>query len=410
MQTRFLCAAALAAAVLPTLVGAAPLAFATALDMAVQRSEAARAGRASLQSAAEASRAAGQLPDPTLSVGVDNLPVTGPDRLSTTRESMTMKRIGFSQEWVSGSKRAARRDAAEALVDRQGVAVKAAVAETRLQTALAFLDAFYAGEALKLTTLMEHHAHEELEAARGRLSSANASSQEVLALTGARGAADDESAEVRQQQSAAVVQLERWVGLRADELGPPNDVALPTEQDYVGAHPVVIALRRDVEVARQDAAVTASNRSPNWTWGVSYGQRTGYSDMVTFGVSIPIPLSRSERQDRDTGAKLAVVDKAEADLAEATRTAVAEYRGLVSDARRLQDRIDRYRAGVVTPASQRTSVAMASYASNQTSLVTLFEARHAEVDAQRKLLGLQRELAKAKARLAYRPLTLGADQ
>jgi cobalt-zinc-cadmium efflux system outer membrane protein len=410
MHTHFLRAAALAAALLPCLTEATPLSFETALDMAVQRSEAARAGRASLQRAAEASRAAGQLPDPTLNVGVDNLPVTGPDRLSTTRDSMTMKRIGFSQEWVSRDKRAARRDAAEALVNRQSVAVKAAVAETRFQTALAYLDAFYASEALKLTTLMEHHAHEELEAARGRLSSANASSQEVLALTGARGAAEDESAEVRQQQSVAAVQLERWVGLRADELSPPNDLPLPTEQDYVGAHPAVLALRRDMDVARQDAAVTATNRNPNWTWGVSYGQRTGYSDMVTFGVSIPIPLSPGERQDRDTAAKLALADKVEADLAEATRVAVAEYRVLASDVGRLQDRIDRYRTGVVTPANQRTTVAMAAYASNQTSLVTLFEARHAEVDAQRKLLALQRDLAKAKAQLTYKPLTLGAGQ
>ncbi len=127
-------------------------------------------------------------------------------------------------------------------------------------------------------------------------------------------------------------------------------------------------------------------------------------------MSIPIPLARSERQDRDTAAKLALVDKVEADLAEATRVAAAEYRGLVSDVRRLQDRIDRYRAGVVTPAAQRTSVAMAAYASNQVSLVTLFEARHAEVDAQRKLLTLQRDLAKSKVQLAYKPLTLGAAQ
>lgn len=213
--------------------------------------------------------------------------MTGADRLSTSRDSMTMKRIGFSQEWVSRDKRAARRNAAEALVNRQSVLVKAALADTRLQTALTYLDAFYAGEALKLTTLTEHHAHEELEAARGRLSSANASGQEVLALMGARGAAEDESAEVRQQQSASVVQLERWVGVWADELVAPTEALLPMEQDYVGAHPVVIALQREAEVARQEAAVMATNRDPNWTWGVSYGQRTGYSDMVSFGVSIP---------------------------------------------------------------------------------------------------------------------------
>ena len=104
------------------------------------------------------------------------------------------------------------------------------------------------------------------------------------------------------------------------------------------------------------------------------------------------------------------MSKAEADLAEATRAAAGEYRGLASDVRRLQERIDRYRAGVVTHAAQRTTVAMASYASNQTSLVTLFEARHAEVEAQRKLLNLQRDLARAKAQLTYKPLVPGAEQ
>ena len=109
MNNRLLRAAALAAALLPLLAEAAPLAFETALTMAVQRSEAARASRAGLQSTTEAARAAGQLPDPTLSVGIDNLPVTGPDRFGTARDSMTMKRVGFSQEWMSLEKRAARR-------------------------------------------------------------------------------------------------------------------------------------------------------------------------------------------------------------------------------------------------------------------------------------------------------------
>jgi len=70
----------------------------------------------------------------------------------------------------------------------------------------------------------------------------------------------------------------------------------------------------------------------------------------------------------------------------------------------LRDRIERYRIGVVTVTSQRTAAALASYRSNQTSLVTLFEARHAEVEARRKLLLLERDLAKTDATLAYKPL------
>jgi outer membrane protein, heavy metal efflux system len=398
------CAAAMAAALVPLLGQGAPLSLESALDLAVQRSEAVRSGRAGQLSASETARGAGRLPDPTLNVGVDNLPVTGSDRLSTTRDSMTMKRIGISQEWLSASKRAARSAAAEAVVQREEFQVQAATAETRLQTALAYVDAFYASEALKLTTLMEHHAHEELEAARGRFASAASSGQDVLALTGARGAAEDESAQMQQEQSAALISLERWVGIKSDELLPPVEARIPAESEYVAAHPAVLTQRRALEVARREAAVTASERSPNWTWAASYGQRTGYSDMVSFGVSIPIPLSPRERQDRNTASKLALADKTELDLAEATRAASAEYRALASDRQRLQGRIDRYRIGVVAPATQRISAAMAGYASNQSSLVTLFEARHAEVDAERKLLTLQRDLAKAEVQLRLKPV------
>ncbi len=284
------------------------------------------------------------------------------------------------------------------------------MADARLQTALAYVDAFYAKEALKLTSLMEHHAHEELEASKARVASATGSSQEVLAFASARGMAEDESDEVRQQQSEAVVALQRRVGILVDELAPPVVLPPPTEAEFVARLPSLVAMRRDVDVARQAAAVTASERTPNWTWQVSYGQRTGYSDMVSVGVSIPLQVAPAHRQDRETASKLALVEKAEADLAEATRAASAEYEALLGDVQRLQQRMARYRAGVVVPTQQRIAAATAGYGSNQVSLTTLFEARHAEVDAERKLLALQRDLAKAQVQLVFKPLMNGGDQ
>ena len=402
--------AVVAGAMLPALAVAVPLTLDRALELAVQRSEAARSARAGVVSASEAARAAGQLPDPTLRAGVDNLPVTGGDRFSTTRDSMTMKRIGIGQEWVSSEKRAARRAVADAVVSRESVSVQIAAAEVRVQTALAYLDAYFAGETLQLTTLSEHHMHEELEAAKARLSSSSGSSQEVLAMTSARGVAEDESDDIRQQQSAARVALQRWVGVQTDEPLVPTEPVAASEHAFVVNHPAVVASRRDIEVARQEASVAASDRKPNWSWEVSYSQRTGYSDMVSFGVSIPLPIAAAQRQDRETASKLALVDKAEATLAEATRAATAEYAALASDAQRLSDRVQRYQASVVVPAQQRTVAALAGYRSNQVSLTTLFEARHGEVQAQRKLLSLRRDLAKALAQLAFKPLTNGGAQ
>jgi len=401
-------ATAVAAALLAPTASAAPLTLKAALDRAVQRSEAARGARASLQSASEAAQAAAQLPDPTLRAGIENLPVTGGARFSTTRDSMTMKRVGISQEWLSRDKRVARQAAADAVVSKEAVQAQIAAADARVQTALAYLDAYYAGQALQLTTLMEHHAHEEYEAARARLASATGGSEEALKLAAARGMAEDESAELRQQRSSAAVALERWIGVPPDDLDAVPALPTPSQSEYVSGDPMVVSLQREIDVARGAAAVAATNRSPNWTWEVSYGQRTGYSDMVTVGVSIPIPIAPEARQDRETASKLALASKAEADLAEATRSATADYLSLVGDVQRLEERISHYRTSVLASAQQRTATAIAAYRSNQASLVVLFEARHAEVDVQRKLLNLQRDLAKRRAQLAFRPIQGGA--
>lgn len=404
MRSLSLRAAALAAAILPALAAAAPLTLGDAVQRSVQRSEAARAARAGAMSAREAAHAAGQLPDPMLGVGIDNLPATGPERFSTTREGMTMKRIALSQEWVPAEKRALREAAAAAVVAREGANVAATLADTRLQAALAYIDAYFAGEALELARSSHHHADEALRVAKARLATGGANAPDVLALSAADGLAGDEAAEARQQLASAALALARWTGTTDEQFAAPVFPAGVDEDTFVQRHPAVVAKQREIEMARRDAAVMAANRRPNWTWEVAYGQRTGLPDLVSFGVSIPLPIAPGARQDRETAAKLAMADKAEADLAESVRAAQAEYRTLNSDAARLAERIASIRTTVLDPAKQRTAASTAAMAANQSSLAMTFEARHMELEVQRKLLGLQRELARVQAQLAFKPL------
>jgi cobalt-zinc-cadmium efflux system outer membrane protein len=411
MSPHALRAAALAAVLLPAhwaIAAAGPLSLDQAMSLAAQRSQMARAARAGATGAGEMVRAAAQQPDPMLAVGIDNLPVTGSDRLRTSTEEMTMKRVGIAQEWIPAEKRAARASVASAIAARDSVAEGVAVAEARLQTALAYIDAYYAGQARELTTLNEKHAREALEAGKGRLATISGSSAEVLGLAGAVGVAEDESADQYQQQEAAAALLQRWTGVPFDALAEPRPGAVPAQEAFVAAHPAVVARLRDIEVAREEATAATLNRKPNWTWEVSYGQRQGLSDLVSFGVRIPLPVAPAARQDREIAARLALVDKAEAEVEEARRAAAGEYAALVSDARRLQERLERFEAAVMTPLRQRTAVSLAAYRSNQASLAMLFEARHAEVEAQRKLLSLRRELVKTQAQLAFKPTFQGA--
>lgn len=411
MSTPILRAAVMAAAWLPALGAvAAPLTLEQAVELAVQRSQMTQSARASAMSATQMARAAGQQPDPMLTLGIDNLPATGRSRFSTSAEDMTMKRIGLAQEWVSAEKRAAREAAAQAMAGRETVMEQIAAADARLQAAMAYIEAYYAGEAARLTSLNERHAREELEAGKGRLATVSGSSAEVLGLASALGAAEDESAELLQQKGGFMATLQRWTGVPDGELAEPRLTVAPSREAFVAAHPSVVARQRDIDVARQEVEVARLNRKPNWSYEVSYGQRVGRPDLVSIGVSIPLPVAPDARQDRETAAKRALVDKAEADAEEARRAAAGEYAALANDARRLQERIDRLQAAVVEPLKQRTAATLAAYRSNQASLVMLFEARHAEVEAQRKVLNLRRDLAKVQAQLIFKPIAQGALQ
>ena len=76
-----------------------------ALRIAVERSRQIAARDSSIVALKEMGAAAGQLPDPILKLGVDNLPVDGADRYSIGRDFMTMRRIGLMQEITRGDKR-----------------------------------------------------------------------------------------------------------------------------------------------------------------------------------------------------------------------------------------------------------------------------------------------------------------
>ncbi|MFM2119763.1 MAG: hypothetical protein RL722_1231 [Pseudomonadota bacterium] len=389
-----------------------------ALSRAVERSQLARSARAGALGAAEMARAAGELPDPMVSAGVDNLPVTGRDALRPWAEDMTMKRIAIAQEWVAADKRAARSALAQAQAQRERQMEPVAAAEARLQTALAFLDGLYAQQAVAIARHALAHAQEESQVAQARLASSGAmgsgsgvTAAEVLALQGMAGQAEDELAEMQQQAAAAEVALRRWVGGSATDAGEPGTQlapvdlgAVPEEEAYVARSATVLARQRDLAVAQREAELAGLARRPTPTFELSYGQRQSRADLISFSVSLPLPVAPDTRQDRETAAKLAMADRARAELAEAERVARAEHAALRSDADRLAQRLARYPAAVQAPLAQRSAATLAAYRSNTASLAMVFEARHAELEAERRLLALRRDLDKARAQLIFKPL------
>ena len=82
----------------------APLTHDETVRLALERAPSIQAQGLAIEGAESSVTAAGRLPDPELIVGVDNLPVDGPDAYSLNRDFMTMRKVGvISPSLVSAS-------------------------------------------------------------------------------------------------------------------------------------------------------------------------------------------------------------------------------------------------------------------------------------------------------------------
>jgi hypothetical protein len=97
----------------PAFAAESPLSFAEALRLAVERSPQLESQRAMVDAAREMTGPAGELPDPKLKLGVENVPTNGADSWSLTRDFMTMTKIGVMQEFPREEKRKLRSQRAE---------------------------------------------------------------------------------------------------------------------------------------------------------------------------------------------------------------------------------------------------------------------------------------------------------
>ena len=140
---------------LPSVLHAEPLTFAAALERAAREAPSLAAGEAGVKAKRAAAIAAGRLPDPALSVGIDNFPVSGPPAFSFSRDSMTMARIGLEQAFPNPSKRRAERGRAQADIGvaEAGLAVEAQ--NIRFETALAWIDLYYARRRLEQLQVLD---------------------------------------------------------------------------------------------------------------------------------------------------------------------------------------------------------------------------------------------------------------
>jgi outer membrane protein TolC len=386
----------------------APLSIDEVVEFAARQSGQLAAHRAQAIAAREMAAAAGERPDPVLKLGINNLPVEGPDRFSTARDFMTMRSVGLMQELTRAEKRQARADRAALEVGSVAIASQLTLSTLQRDAAMAWLDRSFQETMKSLLQEQKTKAQLQVDAAETLYRSGKGSQAEVFASRAQVEQFADRLLAVQQQIDVATTRLARWIGRPAARpMAARPAFTLPewTRGDldrHLLTHPQMAALAQARAIADAELRLASANKRADWSVELMFNQRgSSYSNMVSLNLSVPLQWDQKSRQDREVAARQALVDKAGSEFEDAKRAHLAEALALLREWRSQDERLNRYRAHAVPLAEQRSAASLAAYRAGTGTLPAVLEARRGEVDVRMDALRIEMEQARVWAELNF---------
>ncbi|MGI9169335.1 MAG: TolC family protein, partial [Caulobacteraceae bacterium] len=133
-----------AATTLTSGVRAAPLTYDVAIELADHTAPVVQARAADVKATRSAAIAAGRLPDPRVSFGVNDFPISGPLAGRPDLDNFSMLTLDFAQDVPNGAKRRAGRSRAAADISQAEAAQNLERRRVRIAAGLAWIDLYYA--------------------------------------------------------------------------------------------------------------------------------------------------------------------------------------------------------------------------------------------------------------------------
>lgn len=374
---------------MPSLALAEPMTFNAALERATGSAPSVQASTAGVEASRSSAIAAGQLPDPTLSVGIDNFPISGPPAFTLGRDEMTMARVGIEQAFPNPAKRRAQRGRAQAEIGVAEASLAVEAQNIRLETALAWIDLYYAKRRLAQLQLLDESLGDLQATVSARLASGSARPSQALEPEQLRAAVNDRRSELTAEVAKAQARLARLTGdAQADVSGDPPvlEVDGPALRARLDTLPRLQALDAETRIAEADTELARADKRPDWRVGTSYGRRDpAFGDMVSVTVSIDLPFFGKRRQDPLIAARESEASRARLLRDAGERELLAALDGDLADHAKHHQRLMNARQTLVPLAKRRGELDMASYAAGKldlgSALLSTLSLAEAEVDA-----------------------------
>lgn len=398
-------------ALVATSANAEPLTFSHALDRAAANAPSLQARKLQVDAARAERRSAGVLPDPRLTAGIDNFPVSGPMAGRFGADEMTMARVGVMQDVPNGAQRRAERLRASAEVGVAQARVEMDTRTVRVAAALAWIDLHYAERRLSALDDVMKALRPLWEAQPSGVTSGALRPAAALAPVRLRADLEDKRSELVAAVARARAELTRWT----DDPSPSVVGAAPAPRIEAAIlragldrHPNLLAYRSAADRAGAEVDLARAAKRPDWGWEVSYGRRDPmFGDMVSAGVTVRLPLFPGRRQDPIIVARRADALRVGAEREDAHRMLATALEADLADHVMHHERWIRARDTLLPTAQSQADLETASYAAGTAGLSEVLEAFTLFADARLTALDREAVVARDAVRIV---LTYGSDQ
>ncbi len=393
----------------PASAGVGSLGFEEAVRLAVNRAPSLAASRSQTVAAREDASRAAALPDPKLTLGIENLPVTGGDAFDLGAEAMTMQRVGVMQEFPAHAKREARQVVADRAVDEARALTVADLLSVHRVAAEAWIGVWAATRELAALQALREQSVLAIRISRSRLASGTGSAVDTMGAQAAALELDNRIDAANATLDAARSALARWTGASPDALAiegrPPDFEVLPTGETTLLSSvdrqgPLLPWQSREAR-AEAEVGLAAAEKRPDWSVTAAYGRRQGQaSDMLTVEFAVGLPLFTKNRQDRGIAARRAELDAVAASREDARRAQLASVQADLANWNGLRRQVARRQDEMLPLATDRARTALAGYRGGG-ELQPWLDARRDQIELQVGQARLLDQLGRAWAALAY---------
>lgn len=368
---------------------------------------------------------AGSLPDPSVSLGVANLPI---DTFDFSQEGMTQFKVGVSQMFPRGKTLSLKREKLQKLSEMQPYARADRNAQVAVTVAQLWLDTYRSEQTIYLIEqdrgLFEHLvdvAQSSYTTASGRTRQ-----QDLVRAQLELTRLDDRLTRLYQQRDMSLAKLGEWLGdpvitlsenenseslikLKAPGLIKERDRSTKLRQlsEILSRHPKIKSIDQKINAFDSGVKLAKQSYKPQWGVNASYGYRDqtpmgdDRSDFFSVGLSFDVPLFTGKRQDKKVQSANAELEAVKTERALVLRQLKAGYDSAEAMYLRLVERKFLFDSRLLKEMAEQADASLSAYTNDDGDFAEVVRARIAELNARIEALHIDIDIQQRIAQLNY---------